>query len=321
MNRIGRKDYMLYQEFVYAVEERVNRKLEGGVKASLYTATKNNGRQRQGMMIEYPGINISPTIYLEEFYERYQNGKTLDDIVKEILEYYEKIRCRSSWDASGVLDYEKMRKKIMPKLIHTDKNKELLCDVPHQELLDMSIVFYVLMDLTGKTTATMLVRNSHMREWGTDKETLYEDAKKNAGVLMPAQLFPMRKLVEQMLEEKETERINLLESSDYCEIKKDYMYVLTNPCCIFGAACIAYPHVLEMVGEVLGEDFYILPSSIHETILVPASCSVQPDELNQMICEINATQVAAEEVLSDHCYYYDRAAKKVTMNIEHKLSD
>lgn len=312
---------MLYQEFVYAVEERVNRKLEGGVKASLYTATKNNGKQRQGMMIEHPGVNISPTIYLEEFYEHFRNGKSLDDIVREILEFYDKVRCRTSWDTSGVLDYEKMRKKIMFKLINTEKNKELLCNVPHRELLDLSIVFYVLMEITGKGTATMLVRDSHLREWRTDPDTLYEDAKKNVGMLMPAQLFSMRESVEQILGDKEVQKVNLLEMPESRDTKKDYMYVLTNPSYIFGAACIVYPHILEMAGEVLGEDFFILPSSIHETILVPASCSVQPAELNQMIREINATQVADEEVLSNHCYYYDRAEKKVRMDIGYKLSD
>ena len=60
---------MDYKEFTNAVQKQMNQRMEGGVQASLYTAVKNNGRERTGVLIETPGINISPTIYLEEYYE------------------------------------------------------------------------------------------------------------------------------------------------------------------------------------------------------------------------------------------------------------
>ena len=72
---------MDYREFTGAVEEQMNRRLEGGVRASLYTAVKNNGKERTGVLIEAPGINISPTIYLEEYFEDYQKGRDLGTIV------------------------------------------------------------------------------------------------------------------------------------------------------------------------------------------------------------------------------------------------
>ena len=66
---------MTYIEFADAVEKMMNKKMKGGVRASLYTAMKNNGKERTGILIEMPGINISPTIYLEEYYESYVAGR------------------------------------------------------------------------------------------------------------------------------------------------------------------------------------------------------------------------------------------------------
>ena len=74
-----------------------------------------------------------------------------------------------------------------------------------------------------------------------------------------------------------------------------------------------YPHVLEMIGEILKEDFYILPSSIHEVIILPKSKGIAKEELDAMIQDINHTQVDTEEVLSDHSYLYERGLGKIQM--------
>ena len=74
-----------------------------------------------------------------------------------------------------------------------------------------------------------------------------------------------------------------------------------------------YPHVLEMIGEILKEDFYILPSSIHEMIILPKSREIAKEELDAMIQDINHTQVDTEEVLSDHAYLYERGLGKIQM--------
>ena len=83
---------MNYTEFVHAVETMINQRKEGGLKATVYTAVKNNDTRRTGVILETPGINLSPTIYLEEFYESYLGGKTINEIVDELLETYEKIK-------------------------------------------------------------------------------------------------------------------------------------------------------------------------------------------------------------------------------------
>ncbi|MCI9441363.1 MAG: hypothetical protein HFH15_09080 [Ruminococcus sp.] len=302
---------MEYQEFICAIEKKMNRKLEGGVTASLYTAVKNNGKVKKGMLVEAPGVNISPTIYLEEFYERFSKGESMDEIVEDILKFYHTIRCDKSWNTSRIEHYDSIRDKIVFKLINTEKNQELLKSIPHMELLDLSIVFYALLDINQQGTATMTVGSQHLQSWDVTKEELFSMACENAKRLLPAQLFTMQQAVDEILHCASGERKNLLEG-----IQKpdgDFMYVLSNPIRSLGAACIAYPEVLDMAGRILGDDYYVLPSSVHEVVLVPESKGMAPDEMDAMVAEINETHVEEEELLSNHAYIYERKARRLTM--------
>lgn len=220
---------MTYIEFADAVEKMMNKKMKGGVRASLYTAMKNNGKERTGILIEMPGINISPTIYLEEYYESYVAGRKIEQIVDDIKQLYEEIKQEKPWDCESFRDYEGVRNRIVFKVINTAKNRKFLRTVPHLAFLDLSIVFYVLVDVSEEGTA----------------------------------------------------------------------------------ACIAYPNVLEMIGQILKKDYYILPSSVHEVIIVPYSEIYVCSKLDEMVREINSTQVEEEDVLSNHVYLYDRVSGKL----------
>ena len=302
---------MTYQEFVCAIEKRMNQKLEGGIKAAQYTTVKNNGKVKKGLLIETPGVNISPTIYLEEFYHRYLDGELVDELVQDILNFYRIVRCDRSMDTNDIEHYDTIQDKIVFKLVHTEKNRELLEGVPHIELLDLSIVFYVLLDVNSQGTATMTVNNEHLQYWDVTADELLALARKNVTRLLPAELFTMQQAVDEILRAVPGKRKNLLIES--VTEADDFMYVLSNPIRSFGAACIVYPEVLDMAGQVLGEDYYVLPSSVHEVVLVPASKGMKPEDMNAMVTEINQTQVAEEEILSNHAYLYQREARRLVM--------
>ena len=156
---------MTYIEFADAVEKMMNKKMKGGVSASLYTAMKNNGKERTGILIEMPGINISPTIYLEEYYESYVAGRKIEQIVDDIKQLYEEIKQEKPWDCESFRDYEGVRNRIVFKVINTAKNRKFLRTVPHLAFLDLSIVFYVLVDVSEEGTAAMVVNRSHADTW------------------------------------------------------------------------------------------------------------------------------------------------------------
>ena len=96
-------------------------------------------------------------------------------------------------------------------------------------------------------------------------------------------------------------------------IPTEKMYILSNHMRSYGAAALIYPEQLRKIAEEVGENYYVLPSSVHETIIVAESESPDKEELCSLIKEINETQVEAEEVLSDHAYYYDCSTGKLTL--------
>ncbi|HJA13156.1 MAG TPA: hypothetical protein H9799_09490 [Candidatus Mediterraneibacter merdipullorum] len=309
---------MNYTEFVCAVEEKLNQRMTGGVRAELHKAVKNNGTERTGVMIESPGVNISPTIYLEEYYERYLADTSIDNVVDEVLKFYDTVRRETSWDCKDILCYEKLKEKVVFKLVNTAKNRRFLDTVPHMAFLDLSVIFYVLLEATKEGTAAMVVTCDHMRRWGIRKETLWTDAVRNVKRLLPAEFFTMSYALREMLKKSPDgaageHQENLLVRDDF---KRDGLYVLSNRLRSNGAACIAYPHILEMIGNILQSDYYVLPSSVHEVVITPCHREVTAPELDEMVRDINETQVAEEEVLSDHAYLFLRRTGKLCIGSE-----
>ena len=193
---------MDYRTFTCAVEKQMNQQMRGGVKAGLYTTIKNNGKERTGILIETPGINISPTIYLEEYYQSYRQGVALEKIVDEILRFYEEIKQEKSWDYEKILDYEGVKDRIVFKLVNTVKNRQFLSTVPHVPFLDLSAVFYVLIEATSEGTAAMTVNKTHMKQWGIEQDTLWKDAARNCRRILPAEFFTMNYALKEMLQKK-----------------------------------------------------------------------------------------------------------------------
>ena len=267
---------MEYREFVCAAIETMNQK-EGknGIQAREHRAVKNNGKIRVGLLLQETGSNLFPTIYLEEYYEKFQKGETLEQIVSEISQLYQKIKAKNIIDVDSFFNLESWKNKLGIKVIKTEKNRELLEEIPHLDVLDLSLTFYVILDRQCEGSATMQITNEYMRQWNLETEELYEMAMRSAVRLLPAEFCSLPDMIR---------RITGIEVEAIRGMQREcQMYVLTNSSKIQGAACMFYPHVLEMIGEILKEDFYILPSSIHEVIILPKSREIAKEELDAMV--------------------------------------
>lgn len=293
---------MDYQQFIFVVKEKVALSLGEGMSLQIHTALKNNGRERVGLTIMDKRVNISPTIYLEEFYKQFQNGYTIQNITERILEVYHEVKFEHTWHVHTVKDFEMMRSKIVYKLIHAKKNEVLLKSMPYIAYLDFAIVFYILFEVDESGTATIPITHELTQLWGVSLDEIQQNAFCNAPTLLPASFKPMQIVINELM------GTNCVEG----ECIEDLMFVLTNSLRTFGAACILYDGILDKISEEIGENFYILPSSIHEMIIVPESSSPSRAHLDEMITEVNQTQVDEEEVLSDCVYYYDCKTKTLS---------
>lgn len=291
---------MTYYQFIHAVEVKVREGVRDNINVYIQSAVKNNGTRRLGLTLAEKGINISPTIYLEEYYQQFRNGNSVDDIAGDILKLYGEIRFRESWEGEFIKDYQKIENKIVYHLINREANKELLKEVPYEEYLDLAVIFYVLLEVNFYGMASMMIRDEHLRMWGVTDQEIYQKACQNTWKLLPYEFQTMSAVVEDIAEEEE-------------EDERDVMYVLSNRIRSYGAAAVLYEGRLEGIGEYLRENYYVLPSSVHEMIIVPESEAPGKEELDRLVAEINRTQVDDEEVLSNQAYYYDRRKRKLLL--------
>lgn len=290
---------MTYQQFTGLICHELNLFLTDDITANIHSSLKNNGVTRIGVTISNPEINISPTIYLEDFYNQYQHGISLLDIIKRIIDIYDDVRFEQSWDTCNLQLFDSIKERLAYKLIHKNDNAQLLQGVPYITYHDLAIVFYLLMELSPSGSGTILITNDMARVWNVTAEELYQEASRSTPKLLPEDFRPMRSVVYEMLGTNCTAE----------DLNDNHMYILTNSIRQLGASAILYPDLLERISNELRDDFYILPSSIHEVIILPRRYSPAPEELDQMIVEINETQVAVDEILSDHAYYYSRLHK------------
>ncbi len=294
---------MNYQQFTEAMHKKITALLGDTATTQIQTTIKNNDTERIGLIMTPRTNNLSPTIYLEEFYKLYEQGCTLDEISEDILRIYKKAIPEHPLDLNQIQDFELAKSKLVYKLIHTERNKALLETIPHVPYLDLSMAFYLLLDTFEHGIATILITNQMLEHWKIDAELLYQLATANTPNILPSDFIQMKEVIEELLGRE------LTDEEDY----ENHMYVLTNQHRHLGAACILYPRVLEEIGDRLDEDFYLLPSSIHEIIVLPVQYAIPTPELAEIIDDINHTQVLKEEVLSDHAYYYSRKEKKLVI--------
>jgi hypothetical protein len=278
------------------VQERTEEQAGKGGSVTLNHVIKNNGCELDGLVIMEKGKNVAPTIYLNSYYEQYMEGKNLDDIVGEILHIYTIHKDTIRIDTDNFGDFEKMKNCILYKVVNYEKNKKLLESVPHKKILDLAVVYYCLLGQFGDESATALIYNRHLENWKISEEELYKSALENTPQMLESRIYPMSSIINKMCGEEE--EVNIAGPMD--------MYVLTNKCRLNGAACMLYEDVLRDFSVALGVDLYILPSSVHEVILLPMLDNYEREELEKMVCEVNAESVSKEELLSEHVYTFYR---------------
>ncbi len=324
---------MNYEEFVCYVKEGMEDVLGSDYIVSTHKVLKNNDIELDALTVISRESNVSPTIYLNSYYEEYKSGIDTGDIIREIYELYKEHSTKLNFNVDIFKDFSRISSKIVFKLINTETNEKLLNDVPSVQFLDLSIVFYCLLDDDFLGSATALIHNIHMQMWDIKKEDLLEISKKNTPLLLACELKNMNDVIREMLisDLKQTIYEKDERYDENCQIPppdivadgllKDItearnaisMYVLTNRQKINGAACMIYDGVLEDFAGEINKDLFILPSSVHEVILVPVTDGIDRNELTKMVREVNENELDEIDVLSDHVYYYNRKDKKIYM--------
>ena len=303
---------MSFDAFTAAVVKDVQKRKGDDCHIFSNTVRKNNGVELTGIIMKRTDSNAFPTVYIDDFYEEYQQGADYDGILNRIINVLEDARIDNTVDLSDFLCYEKTASQIVYKLINYEKNRELLKEIPYKIFCNLAIVFYyTVMTPPFCGRASILIYNSHMEKWGVDSEELLKRAMENTPQLLPAQIQNLEELMIGMLEGCNEALPEELRQEFTGERRRTPMYVLTNKQKLLGAACMLYPLIIRDFADKMDKDIYILPSSVHEVILLPFSEDISKESLVEMVTEINSTQVDEYEVLADSVYYYRRSKDRI----------
>lgn len=295
-------------EFVKKVRSAVEKELGREYVIELKEIRKNNGVLLHGMMIMSKGQNVAPTIYLDSFWEAYEAGTSFASVIRRLMAVYRDDAPKSSIDVDFFRSFDAVKDRICYRLIGRKGNGELLKDVPNIEFLDLAICFYYAYSSRELGEGIIMIHDSHMRMWDTCISELLRLAQCNTPRLFPCECSTIEDVLSELTGQKPGGRDALSGKSAGSRIP---MRVLSNSKRVHGAASILYPGVLERIAEAEENSIYIIPSSIHEVILLTDEGVSSAESLRNMIAEVNSTQVAPEEVLSDSLYRYDFKGKGI----------
>lgn len=285
---------MEYREFLNKVKSDLEAVMPGN------EVTVRNIQKLQGM--SYYGISVKPegsiaaaSLNLESFHRRFERGQDyrqlLDGIVNAVREA---LVLDKQISIDNIKDYDQVKERLTVQLVGREGNEDRLLTIPHHDMEDMSLVYHIDLGQMGGGTASMLVTNEMLHGYGISAEQLHRDALKAAQERQP---FIIQSMDEMLAELMGTEPTEVSGTPD--------LFVATNPEKKNGAGVIAYPGFMEAAAEKIKGNFFILPSSIHEVIMLPENGTMAYQKLEEIVANVNGTQVLPEDQLSGNVYHYD----------------
>ena len=256
------------------------------------------------------GSSVVPTIYINDMYDMYQKTNDIDKVLSKFgKEYSDRYNEKTGLD--DLVNTTDIKEHVIFQLVNTEQNKEMLENMPHREFKDLSIIYKVVLKMTDEGLYSTAVTNKYAEHEDITEPDLFKCAAKNTKELFPPVIKSMADVIREIFS-KDGMPTEIAEAM-VGEISDDQMmYVITNDVGINGAVSMLYEDGLHDLAEHLGSDLYILPSSIHEVIAVSADMG-NPNELAEMVSEVNMSVVSIGDRLSNQVYYYDKDLRKVTL--------
>lgn len=290
---------MEFNVFVENIVNLLQQKMGHEYDISVTRVTKNNDIELTGVILMKASDNISPTIYLEGLYAEYQDGTAMEELAEKVIAFYEEKMPDDGLDMDFFQDFELVKGRIFYKLVSFEKNTRLLEKIPYYRWNDLALIFYYAMEDEKIGRASITIHHHHLEMWEQSSDALYAVARENMKKHMPELLVSMKDLLEEMA------GLHLGEDMPLP------MYVLTNQDKVYGAAAMLYSEQMKELAEKWQSDLLILPSSIHEVLLLPDDGQNEYAFYRQMVEEVNTTQVEPEEVLSYSLYRYCREKAEI----------
>ncbi len=255
----------------------------------------NNGIEHTGLVITKQGESVSPTIYLEQYYNAMKKDiKTFEEILCLIAQEYNRICVRIEAQGEMEINMEQVEKNVFLRLINYEKNSGMLENCPYIPFHDMAITFRYLVKMDEEGIASALLDFDALKRSKLSVEELYCAAKDNTIRLFP----PFVRRLDEFLQERYPQNIQYPEEPE--------IYILSNQQFIYGATMMIYKDVIAAIAEQTGKSMYIIPSSVNEVLLCFTETQTEREMLENTLQEVNEFVVSDMDYLSDAVYFYDK---------------
>lgn len=260
---------------------------------------KKNDQMVTGLVVRGMGNNISPCIYLDGLFENYLNGYSSDNIIKEIVALIENNE-NPNIDINEFINYENAKEHLTFRIVDAEENEKWLEDKVWEPMGDFAKVCYLNLENYDECYMSAAVTINQMEYMGVTKERMLTDAQLNLESKEYV-FISMREMLLELMGENANTFLDTIPGDDVPPV-----YILTNTEKMQGAAMIARSDIMEEIGNKLGYNYYVLPSSVHEVLILPAKEDTDIKKLSNMVSEINMTEVSLQDKLSDKVQYFDR---------------
>lgn len=305
---------MNYETFKEIVAEQFVRYMPDDFenhKVKIYPVKKVNQTYDGLNLIPPDGMQetISPTIYVNEMYQDYLEDGNLQYTLE--LAAFKMAGLYRTIPDIGNISLDDAEKRVVMMLVNTEQNSDMLKEMPHREYEDLSIIYRYVAAKEKSGIQSVIVTDRLAEAFGMTEQQLFEAAVVNTKKLFPPEVKSMNEvLCEIYVGKGMPEEMAQIMFRPMPEDK--VMYIITNDCRINGAVSMLYETELHKLAEEIDDDLYILPSSVHEVIAVPAS-DHNPNELAEMVSEINMSEVPLKERLSNQVYHYDKDLRRLSL--------
>lgn len=290
-------------EMIIKITEMLKEMLGEKYTVQTKEVTKNNGVILHGILISERGSAVVPVIYVDEMLEMVKSRQeTIQGVAGKIMNLYKNLGNESEVrSVVSALSREDILKKVVCKVVNKHENEKYLTTVPHKEFLDLAVLYCAVLMNDALGNYYLTITHELCERYGIRIEELDAAAMDNT----KADGFEINTI------ESIIARITGIPEKEMA-MQTPRMYVLSNRINKYGASVILYPEYLKKLSLLLKDDLFILPSSIHELLVVPAACT-EPDTLRDIVKAVNAEEVDAEEMLSENVYKYSQKKGNLTI--------
>lgn len=264
-------------------------------QARLETVCHNNGVEHVGLVILLRGDTVSPTIYLEQYYQYMtRHQQPFSDMLEIIAKEYRRIEENLQKQERMSIDLDQMQSRVFLRLVNYERNKDMLDDCPYIPFYDMAITFRYLVKMDEAGIASALINYDSLQSSMLSVEELYKAARENTIRLFPP--FVMR--LDEFLGKQFPQENAYPEEPD--------IYILSNKQFIYGATMMIYKEIVAQFSEQNGKSVYIVPSSVNELLLCLTDAKKDKEMLENTLRQVNEFVVSETDFLSDAVYFYDK---------------